>query len=217
MVRIPATRIDGSAMKVVLLRHGQSISTGMPLDELCPSDDINSITTEGAEQMSIFAADIRSLLMAPRLFSSEMRRATEGAVIIARRLGIRWMPCPELREILEVNGTMTHGELRNTYERFWYNFYCGDGADDLVKNARSQADKLVSQILREYRNDSDIIMVSHGGIIEVLMSRLLTGYAATHYTIEFSLQPGSFHLIEIKSDEGRITHLRLQCSNRSWN
>jgi broad specificity phosphatase PhoE len=84
----------------------------------------------------------------------------------------------------------------------------------MVVRARSQGDALRARILHEFREDSEMILVSHGGIIEVLLSRLLSGYSRPGYTIELELETGGFHLLDLALDNGRISHLRLRHVNR---
>ena len=144
-----------------------------------------------------------------------MRRARESADVVARHLDVTVEVWPELREILPVDEDIEVGRLRHGYRQFWEDFYTGNAHDALVTRARLQADGLWKKILSQDQPSSDLILVSHGGIIEVLMAKLLGGYARVGYTIEFLLQPGSFHLLEVALAKGEVAHLRLHCANSS--
>ena len=202
-------------MKIALLRHGESHSANLPDDAFCPSDDRNPLTARGVEQIEAFAAGADRLLTEPRVCTSNMRRATESADVIARHLDVKVEVWPELREILPVDEDIEVGRLRHRYRQFWEDFYTGNARDALVTRARLQADALWKMILVQDQPSSDLILVSHGGIIEVLMAKLLGGYARVGYTIEYLLQPGSFHLLDVALAKGEIAHLRLQCANTS--
>jgi hypothetical protein len=64
-----------------------------------------------------------------------------------------------------------------------------------------------------YHEASDIVLVSHGGKIELLISRLISMYGRVGYTVEYNLRPGSFNLIDIVTDGEEIIHLRILCMN----
>ena len=202
-------------MKFALLRHGKSRSANLSDDEVCPSDDCNPLTAQGVEQIEAFAAGAGRILTGPRVCSSSMRRARESADVVARHLDLTVEVWPELREILPVDEDIEVGRLRRRYRQFWEDFYRGNAQDVLVARARLQADALWKKILSRNRPSSDLILVSHGGLIEVLMAKLLGGYARVGYTIEYLLQPGSFHLLEIALAKGEIAHLRLHYANKS--
>lgn len=202
-------------MKIALLRHGESRSAKLSDDEFCPSDNCNPVTARGVKQIEAFAAEADRLLTEPRVYSSNMRRAMESADVIAQHLEVKMEVWPELQEILPVDKDIKTGRLRHRYQQFWENFYTGNALDELVIRARLQADELWKKILIQNQLSSDLILVSHGGIIEVLMAKLLGGYAHVGYTIEFLLQPGSFHLLEVALAKGEIAHLRLHYANSS--
>lgn len=202
-------------MKIALLRHGESRSATLSDDAFCPSDDSNPVTARGVEQIEGFAAGAGRLLAEPRVCSSDMRRARESADVVAGHLDVTVEVWTELREILPVDDDIEVGRLRHRYRQFWEDFYTGDAQDALVKRARRQADALWKKILSQDQLSSDLILVSHGGIIEVLMAKLLGGYARVGYTVEYLLQPGSFHLLEVALAKGEVVHLRLHGANKS--
>lgn len=202
-------------MKIALLRHGESRSAELSDGAFCPPDNCNPVTARGVQQIEAFAAEAERLLTEPRLCSSNMRRAMESADVIARHLDVKREVWPELQEILPVDKDIEVERLRHRYRQFWENFYTGDALDELVMRARRQADELWKKILIQDQTSSDLILVSHGGIIEVLMARLLGGYARVGYTIEFQLQPGAFHLLDVALVKGEVAHLRLQYANNS--
>ena len=202
-------------MKIALLRHGESRSATLSDDAFCPADHGNPLTARGVQQIEAFAAGAGRLLAEPRVCSSDMRRARESADVIARHLDVKVEVWPELREVLPVDEDIEVGRLRRRYRQFWEDFYTGNAQDALVTQARLQADELWKKILSRDQPSSDLILVSHGGIIEVLMAKLLGGYARVGYTIEYLLQPGSFHLLEVAPVKGEVAHLRLHCANKS--
>ena len=202
-------------MKIVLLRHGESQSVARSDEAICPADDRNPLTPNGIARMEAFAAQAAEALHRPKVFSSDMRRARESADVIAGRLGTEVEIWPELREVLSIDSAVEFESLHRRFREFWERFYLGDATDDLVVRARRNAEGLRARVLEQEGNASDLILVSHGGMIEVLMAGLFTGYARVGYTVEYRLQPGAFHLLELTTNNGRIRHLRLHGANCS--
>jgi broad specificity phosphatase PhoE len=200
-------------MKILLLRHGESSSINLSEEELCPQDHANALTARGIKQLELLAPRIAELLVAPRVFASDMRRALESGRIIARGLNANVVTWPELREIWEIPANVTMADVKRTYQKFWSDFYCGDVHDAMVTRVRSQGDALRARIVQEFREDSDMVLVSHGGIIEILLSKLLGEYARPGYSIEVGLETGAFHLLDLVLDKGRISYLRLLRAN----
>ena len=205
----------GYPMKIVLLRHGESQSVARSDEAICPADDRNPLTPDGTAQVAAFAARATKALNRPRVSSSDMRRARESADVIAGRLGTGVEYWPELREVLSIDREEAFENLHRRLSEFWERFYLGDATDDLVVRARRNAEGLRARISEQEGNASDLILVSHGGMIEVLMAGLFTGYARVGYTVEYRLQPGAFHLLELTTNNGRIRHLRLHGANCS--
>ena len=200
-------------MKIVLLRHGESVSAARPDAAVCPADDDNALTPDGLARMEAFAAEGAGALNRPRVFSSDMRRARESAAVVARHLETEVEIRPELREVLSVDAEVAVEDLRRRFRQFWERFYLADRSDATVARARRNADR-VCATLREHGGDaSDLILVSHGGMIELLMAGLFSRYAQVGYTVEYVLAPGAFHLLELTARAGEIRHLRLHGAN----
>lgn len=202
-------------MKIVLLRHGESRSVARSDGATCPADDRNPLTADGTAQMEAFAARAAEALNRPRVFSSDMRRARESADVIADRIGTAVEIWPELREVLSVDQEVSFESLRPQFRDFWQRFYLGDASDALVVRARRNAEGVRERVLEQAGNASDIVLVSHGGMIEVLMAGLFASYARVGYTVEYALRPGAFHLLELTANSGKIRHLRLHGANCS--
>ena len=202
-------------MKIVLLRHGESQSAARSDEATCPADDRNPLTPDGAGRMEAFAAEAAEALHRPRVFSSDMRRARESAAAIAGPLATEVEIWPELREVLSVDKEVAFESLRRRFWDFWERFYLGDASDALVVRARRNAEGVRARVLECGGNASDLILVSHGGMIEVLMAGLFAGYARVGYTVEYLLRPGAFHLLELMVTDGGIRHLRLHGANCS--
>ena len=204
-----------SPMKIVLLRHGESVSAARPDAAVCPADDHNPLTADGIARMEVFAAEVAGALNRPRVLSSDMRRARESAALVARDLETEVEIWPELREVLSVDAEVASEGLRRQFREFWERFHLGDASDAQVARARRNADRVCAKIRERAGDASDLILVSHGCMIEVLMAGLFTGYARAGYTVEYLLRPGAFHLLELTVRTGEIRHLRLLGANCS--
>ncbi len=202
-------------MKIVLLRHGESVSAAGPDAAVCPADDHNPLTPDGIARMEVFAAEVAGALNRPKVLSSDMRRAQESAAVVARRLDTEVEIWPELREVLSVDAEVASEGLRRQFRAFWERFYLGDASDAQVARARRNADRVRAKVRERAGDASDLILVSHGGMIEVLMAGLFSGYARVGYTVEYLLSPGAFHLLELTVSTGEIRHLRLLGANCS--
>lgn len=200
-------------MKIVLLRHGESVSGARSDAAVCPADGDNPVTPDGIARMEGFAAEAVQALIQPRVRSSDMRRARESAAVIARQLDTEVEIWPELREVLSVDEEVAFEDLRRQFRQFWERVYLGDGSDATVARARRNADRVCATLREQERTAPDLILVSHGGMIEMLMAGLFAGHARVGYTVEYLLAPGAFHLLELTVDAGEIRHLRLHGAN----
>jgi broad specificity phosphatase PhoE len=86
-------------MRIVLSRHGESDSVHLGKEDLCPQDNANALTARGIGQVERLASEVAGLLVAPRVFASDMQRAFESGQIIARQLNTSVETWPELREM----------------------------------------------------------------------------------------------------------------------
>lgn len=164
---------------IYLVRHGQSRSNDTGIME---DDMMTPLTSTGKKQAHILARRI-SKLHVDTLFSSPMERAKETAEIISRRIKIPTIINKYIYEkkkpIFFIGMNTRSKEFRNINDKFELGLLqeirCkgGESFQDIV----ARADKFLV-FLKKTKADN-IVVVTHGVFIRVLIFRMLWGNKAT--------------------------------------
>lgn len=175
-------------MRIIFVRHGQSVGNhyGLIQGHL----DFN-LSDEGRKQAALTAGEIKKIIgkVRPLIFSSDLSRAWETAVIIAEELELN-LPIPDHR-LRERN----MGILQNTH---WttVNWEKVNKSEQKIRNLESReklleriADFLHFIIANKPIIGRTVIAVTHGGTLTHIYHKLLRvdvdkvpyiGNAATH-------------------------------------
>ncbi len=159
--------------RIVLARHGAASTP----DGVSP----RTLTKSGVAQAEALAATAASLRVAA-VWSSTMLRARQTADIVADRLGLEIVPDDRLRELLnderwtpplrdedepgDVYAAWLDGDLDGTI--------LGETGHDIVGRLRS----VVEEVADRFRGEA-VLLVSHGGIIELGLSHLCRNVTAS--------------------------------------
>ncbi|WP_297737422.1 histidine phosphatase family protein [Nocardioides sp.] len=164
---------------VYLVRHGQSEWNVRGLTQ--GQTKHPALTELGREQASraagVIAADLgRAGLVAARLLTSDLVRATETARIVGTRIGLRPEPDPRLRE-------QHLGSLEGrSHEDSWAQAELHDWSDPELPVAGGesvgQVRRRVAAVLDEVDPGAPTVFVSHGDAIRSAIAHLL-GQSAT--------------------------------------
>ena len=140
------------------------------------------------------------------IYTSRLKRAEDTAGIIARRRGVRVVPCKNLAEIDfgKFEG-LTYAEIVKSYpdwepNDFSFAAYGGESLEQLARRIRAFADELPGDNLV----DADILVIAHSGSLRVLLCVLLG--IGTESWRRFRLAPASLTVVE---DSGREMVLTL--------
>jgi probable phosphoglycerate mutase len=159
--------------RIVLARHGAASTP----DGMSP----RTLTNSGVAQSEALAATAASLRVAA-VWSSTMLRARQTADIVADRLGLDVVPDDRLRELLnderwtpplrdkdepgDVYAAWLDGDLDGTI--------LGETGHDVVGRLRD----VVEDAADRFRGEA-VLLVSHGGIIELGLSHLCRNVTAS--------------------------------------
>ena len=178
--------------RIVLARHGAASTP----DGTSP----RRLTKAGVAQADALAAVAASLRVAA-VWSSTMLRARQTADIVAGHLGLDVVPDDRLRELLnderwtpplldrdepgDVYAAWLDGDLDGTL--------LGETGHDVVERLRS----VVEEAADRFRGEA-VLLVSHGGIIELGLSHLARNVTA-HFVDSHPLDNGEVVEVEVDS------------------
>ncbi len=187
--------------RLILVRHGDIAAD---MSRYWGRTDV-TLSAAGLEQ----AGRLRDRLAAEKIeavYSSDLKRALDTAIAIARPHRLPVVPCPELREIDfgQCEG-LSFDEIKLRYpeaETIWtasdlrISFPCGESVAVLAER--------VDRFLAALRSTSleTALVVAHGGPLRVLVCRL-TGLDLSNWW-HVHIERASLSFIEVNSDGGTI-------------
>jgi broad specificity phosphatase PhoE len=190
----------------MLLRHGESVSSTLSSGDLCPADCDNPLTKLGREQLERIATESSFPLASPVIISSPVRRAAESADIIAARHKSEVIFWKELREIFDVENATKKEAIHRLILDFWSEFYMGNDSDRMEMVQYRQAHWVLKQLQDKFDPESEVLLISHGGKIELLTAIILGIGACLDRTIQFTPDCGRYHLFNMQIEKGRFAH-----------
>lgn len=160
--------------RILLIRHGETDWNVNGRWQGTIDIELNDLGREQARRVARFLRDRKI----GAVFSSDLRRAAETATIIAQEHGVEPTFDPRWRELnLGVFQGLTREEIIVQYPQEWkdshadfmgYRFPTGESR--MIMQDRSYA-ALQAAISSDV--DGDIVVVTHGGTIRILLRRLL--------------------------------------------
>jgi len=179
-------------MKLYLVRHGEAEgSAGRAVGHL----DL-PLSAAGARDVETLAAAWQG--PAPRIFTSDLRRAAESARILGARLGAEPVVDARLREVSfgDWDGRAWDDVYESDRERFeaWSERWW-----DLAPPGGESFADLAHRVLawfRELEGEEILLAVAHGGSIRALLAELLAIPRERAFDLE--LAPGRVSAIEVR-------------------
>jgi len=193
-------------MKLILTRHGETIENqkGIMQGHLP-----GHLSKQGVEQAKKLALRLKHNEI-DAIYSSDLKRALNTAQIITSKHNLAVIPCKELREIDfgELEG-MTFDEIQRYYPDW-------DGVDsnESIPNGESLS-QFASRIelfiarLVEQTDDKTVLVVAHGGSLQVLVCILL-GINTKHWW-QIRLYSASLTIVEGYPDAVVLSLLNDTC------
>lgn len=195
-------------MKIYLVRHG------MDEDGYRGGWSQRGLIEEGIIQSSKLASHLHEHSETYRIhtiLSSDLPRAVETAQIITRRLGIDAVYSEHWREMN--NGLlagMPHHEAEAKFPGVYFNTLnmntpFPEGESPVHFNQRiTNAFDLLCDKLDKRQIEHDVLLVTHGGVINVLYYHL-TGQKWSNTCSSYPIDNTSVHIIEKKQEQWKIT------------
>jgi broad specificity phosphatase PhoE len=167
------------AGRIILVRHGETEANRLGC--FAEADDI-SLTTTGQGQAETLASMIQEQFQPARVFSSEFRRARQTAGIIARRMRLQAEVIPGLHERnfgtlkgrpYERMGSLMQADPLYDPEQRW--LWAPEGGESL--QAVQTRALCALKMLQTAFPDGDLIVVSHGAVMESVAAHLTGDWA----------------------------------------
>ena len=192
--------------RLILIRHGESTWNRErriqgQLDP--PLSDLGRAQAQGVAKR--FAG--RKI---EALYTSDLLRASQTAAPIAAALGISATPVPELREIFlgEWEGVQTEDLAARfpeawdawTREPSWDLVPGGEGAATFEQRVETEVRRLL-----ERHPSGDVIVVTHGGVIQVALHYVVG--RSSHGIFAFRISNGSVSVLEQRNGRMVITRV----------
>lgn len=183
-------------MKCYLVRHGQDD------DSVRGGWSNHGLTSIGVEQVENLAKEINKKgLSIGQIYSSDLERAKESALIISSSLNISITYLPEFREVN--NGDLAGMKNDVANEKypglFWSSLeysecYPNGESPEMFYNRIHKAWSKLKAVVSE--DTSDVLLVTHGGVIEVIMC-IENGIEFTNKKKHFSMPSAKMITIEL--------------------
>ncbi|SDX16203.1 2,3-bisphosphoglycerate-dependent phosphoglycerate mutase [Marininema mesophilum] len=186
-------------MEILLIRHGESED-----DILGVHSNDHSLTPKGVEQAYLMANRVKSKFPPDFVWSSTLKRASKTAEILAETTTSPLQYLDDLREIQ--NGSLKGkliSEVGYPVDLKPYEKLGGSGESKIEFRARGE--RVLSLILDKSQSYQRIAIVSHGGMISMLMQSLLN-LPMMNNNVFFITGNTGIHLLEL-SDNRQFIHL----------
>lgn len=181
-------------MKCYLVRHGEDDNT------VRGGWSNTGLTENGFSQVKSLSASLQKIKSISAVYSSDLNRARQTAEMISSALNLDVEYMPEFREVN--NGDLS-GMPNALAERKYPNLYWRKLAwDEQYPNGESPSEfyrriKAAWHNLCEKNADNEFILVTHGGVINVIMC-IVNHEEYSNKTAKYNIPNASF--IEIKNN-----------------
>jgi probable phosphoglycerate mutase len=207
--------------RLIAVRHGETSWNALGKQQGQLDTDLSELGIAQAEAVAEALAE-QSIDL---LYSSDLGRAMQTAEIIARRLALEILTDSRLRERhLGIIQGLTMAEFRERHPRE-YSLYRGGDPDYVIpegESVRQRAERAVvcAEELAARHTGKQILLVTHGGIVESLLRHTLGIDLASPRS--FSLFNGSLNSFSVSDGRwqldswGDIHHLRHLEATDDW-
>ncbi len=154
-------------MNLIIVRHGESEAAEKRMVE--GRADFK-LTDRGRRQAELLSERIRSSWEVKRIYSSPLKRALETAEIIAGAFSLSVTPEEDL---MEFNNGLLAGVTMSEVERLYPPVLDIPSHGSVYRQEtriqfRMRAENILSKVLYENSEQSTVVMVTHGGMINQL-------------------------------------------------
>ncbi|MBC8374660.1 MAG: histidine phosphatase family protein [FCB group bacterium] len=194
--------------KIYLIRHGQTEWNSVGRIQGFADTPINDMGRTQIELLSSYLSQIPNFHF--RLISSDAKRCKESTEVLSGVFGTPFIAMEELRE---VNFGVWNGrkisELKKDVrlKKVWNNLspnHVWEGGESFTE-AHSRANNCIEECLQE-SNVNNLVVVTHGIIIQLLMSYWIRGSLA--YSKDFVVENGSVTIVD-RSEDGIVNVIAI--------
>lgn len=190
-------------MKILLVRHGETEFNkhGRYMGQL--DIPLNEVGKKEAEQIG----KVLKAFSISAIYSSDLKRASETAEIIKKTMNFpqEIILEPALRELNlgKLEGTYLNLEIQNMTEQ-QFNAYLLQMDGESLIDFNNRVWQCFQSITEKTENDQNIVIVSHGGSIRVILSKIID----PKYNIfdKIVLDNGSLTILNLEKIAGKITY-----------
>lgn len=186
-------------MKIIMIRHGQTEWNALEKYQGQTDIDLNEVGREQAEKLAVYWREHKPEVEA--IYCSDLSRSRETAVIIGRALQLKPIMDRRFREINFGNWEgLTYREVNEQYPRElddWLHHTLqvrlsgGEAVDDVVARSMEGVRDIAA------RHQGTVIVVSHGGLIKILLNHLQAPYGKW----KTYLASGSMTILDCREDK----------------
>ena len=194
-------------MRLVLLRHGTSASANVRPRDLAIPDSDNDLTEAGRREARAAAGRLRHDLGTPLLFCSPLLRACETARIVAAQLQLEFGVWEELAEIFTVSKAVRSETVVDDFRDFWQAYRTNQHPTAEHVRAIALAEDVIRRLIA--LDAAEVVLVSHGGRIELVLSRLFAMDGVPDRTPDFTLCFGHYHMLDFDSRRSASQRCRI--------
>lgn len=193
-------------MRLVFVRHGETLGNVEGRIQGQAPAPAFGLSAEGrAQAQRLRDRFLEEGFKPTRVYASPLRRALETAEILSEHWPIQVSPWDDLMEHDFGEGTgLTWEEVRVRFPDEYADFeqskpIAGFVGAEPLEERRDRGRRVVDQVLREHPNDSTLLMVSHGGILQNIVSGILGSprvwkLAVTNTALfDFTVDAGRWH------------------------
>lgn len=195
-------------MEIYIIRHGE---TNWNVEGKIQGQTNSSLTQKGIDQARLTAEKLKTVSFTS-LYSSDLERARNTAEFLAAYH-------PQLQIIVDIRlrerkfgylEGIGHEEFKTNYSDIYEKFRSNDPAyripegeskNDLAKRATA----FFNDLVKKHTNDDTILVVTHGGIINMFMRYILgIPYGSER---KFSLRNAAVNIVQYKDNDWRLITL----------
>ncbi|WP_460398192.1 histidine phosphatase family protein [Actinophytocola sediminis] len=166
-------------MRIILLRHAESLGNVDELAYTRTPDHALPLTARGEEQARLAGRPLRELLVAPAIaYVSPYVRATRTLALLGLddRL-TRTVPEPRLREqdwgnLQDPVEQEVQKRKRHEFGHFYYRLAHGESGADVDDRVASFLNELAQRVAKDHGHPDTVLVVSHGLTMRLLCRRL---------------------------------------------
>lgn len=186
-------------MRLWLVRHGE---TEANVAGLYSGHAPTSLTARGITQAETLAALLRNVLF-EHVLCSELERARHTTQLVLAGRAVPHRIMPELNEMFFGDWEMRHHRDLAREDAENYALWCNDWQNATPTNGEGfqafsqRVERFIAQ-LADYKDAQNLLVVSHQGVLSVLIARLLSMPAASIW--HFRVEQGCWSAIDFCDD-----------------